>query len=154
MFLCVLIYDEASNPEIFILLSHDCIGAIVLFLLFSSHEISLCESAPSATLIVGLVEGQFTDPGAYPPDGEFGRARSAIIIPAARASAASTSGEASLGRTIPAAGNVSVAFQKGCVRSSPFAKFKVAADARTANNPFIVNPLTKETPHRRTDYGK
>jgi hypothetical protein len=132
----------------FILLSHDCMGAMVLFLLFSSHEISLCESAPSATLIVGLVEGQFTDPGAYPLDGEFGRARSAIIMPAARASAANTSGEASLGRTIAAVGNVSVAFQKGCVGSSPFAKFKDAADARTVNNPFIVNSVTKETHHR------
>jgi hypothetical protein len=131
LFLCVLIYDEASNPEIFILLSHDCMGAIILFLLFSSHDISLCERAPSATLTVGLVEGQFTASGAYPPDGEFGKARSAIIIPAARASAANTSGEASLGRTIPAVGGVRIVFQGDCEGSSPLAKFKDAADART-----------------------
>lgn len=111
LFLWVLIYEDASNPEMFILVSHELMGSMVLFLLFSSHETSLGESEP-ASLIVGLVEGQFTDPGAYPPEGEFGKARSAMILGAARASAANTSGEASLGTTIAAVGDVSIGYQE------------------------------------------
>lgn len=96
-----LIYAVASNPEIFILFSHDIMGSTVAGLLFSSHEASLGDRLPAAR-IVGLVEGQSTAAGAYPPEGEFGRARSAKIMGIASASAASTSGEASRGRTIPA----------------------------------------------------
>lgn len=77
-------------------------GSTVAGLLFSSHEASLGERVP-AVRTVGLVEGQSTAPGAYPPLGEFGNARSASIMGIASASAASTSGEASRGRTIPAA---------------------------------------------------
>ena len=50
--------------------------------------------------MVGLFEGQSTTLGAYPPDGEFGKARFTFAQGAARASAARTSGDASRGRTI------------------------------------------------------
>jgi len=82
----------------FILESHACKGATVLFLRFSSHDTSLCESE-LASLSVGLVDGQLTASGAYPPDGELGNARPARTR---AASAANMSGDAARGRTIPA----------------------------------------------------
>jgi len=67
-------YAPASNPVMFMRIKNSRIGAIVAFLLPSSHVTSLGESA-LALLIVGRFAGQVTSSGAYPPDGEFGSAR-------------------------------------------------------------------------------
>jgi hypothetical protein len=74
----------------------------VLFLRSSSHDVSFGDS-DSADRMVGRFAGQFTASGAYPPEGELGRARFAADNGTARASAANNSGEASRGRTVPAA---------------------------------------------------
>lgn len=95
----LLIYDDASNPEIFILVSHSVIGPIVWFLRTGSHAVSLGDKLP-ASRIVGLADGQETGAGAYPPDGESGNAR----LAAARATAAYSSAAPSRGTTIVEAG--------------------------------------------------
>ena len=88
-------YDAASNPEMFILVSHSVIGPIVWFLRIGSHAVSLGDKLP-ASLIVGLAAGQETAAGAYPPEGESGNARFA----AARATAAYSSVVPSRGRRV------------------------------------------------------
>lgn len=59
----------------------------MLFLLNSSHAVSFADSS-FAFRMVGLSDGQLTGPGAYPPEGESGRARLAAARGTSRASAA------------------------------------------------------------------
>jgi hypothetical protein len=71
-------------------------GATVLFLRSSSHAVSLADKEP-ASLIVGRFKGQSTAAGAYPPEGESGKARFSAANGGARAAAAAAnvSGELS-----------------------------------------------------------
>jgi hypothetical protein len=83
----------------FILVNQVIIGSTVAFLRIGSHAISFGDRE-LASLIVGLVAGQLTTAGAYPPEGEFGNARLMPDNGTASASAARISGEASRGTTI------------------------------------------------------
>jgi hypothetical protein len=91
----LLMYASASNPEMFIRLSHSVIGAMVAFLRSCSHDVS-SEDKFEASRMVGLVDGQDTEAGAYPPEGELGNARFA----AARTTAAYSPAVPSRGITI------------------------------------------------------
>lgn len=66
-------YPAASNPDIPMRDNQSIIGSIVLFLRVSNHDTSLSDNDP-AVRIVGRFAGHSTMAGAYPPDGEFGRA--------------------------------------------------------------------------------
>ena len=52
----LMMYDSASKPEMFNLPSKSRMGPIVLFLLISSHDVSLSDRA-DALRTVGRVEG-------------------------------------------------------------------------------------------------
>lgn len=71
-------YDAASKSVMFILVSHEIMGSIVAFLRIGSHVVSFGDSE-SAFLMVGLFAGQVTTAGAYPPEGELGRARAIAL---------------------------------------------------------------------------
>lgn len=92
-------------------------GSTVLFLLFSNHDVSFADNE-SASLIVGLSAGQATEAGAYPPEGELGRARLTAAIGRAIASGANTSSGASRGITIEFAAETSKSVRK--VRGADF----------------------------------
>lgn len=62
-FVMPLMYDVVSKPEIFALERKDSIGVTVLFLLSSSHFVSLLDRE-EADRILGLSEGQVTFAGA------------------------------------------------------------------------------------------
>src|SRR5689334_13208502 len=72
----VLMYASASKSGMLARFRKSIIGWTVSLRLSSSHSVSCGERDP-AFLIVGLLDGHCTTPGAYPPEGELGRARRA-----------------------------------------------------------------------------
>lgn len=98
LFWMPLIYEVASKPEMFILERNSLMGAMVLFLRIGSHAVSLGDKLLAA-LMVGRSAGQETSIGAYPPEGEFGSARSTAAPATARESTSCILGEASRGTT-------------------------------------------------------
>ena len=93
-----LIYEAASNPEMFILDNQVVKAGKVSLLRTESHAVSFSDKLV-ASLMVGLFSGQVTCAGAYPPDGELGNARFIAAVCPPRTSPATTSGEASRNMT-------------------------------------------------------
>ena len=108
-----LMYVLASNPVMFTRVNHSIMGSTVTFRLTCSHAVSFGDNE-FASLIVGLVSGQVTTAGAYPPDGEFGKARFASYNVAASVSSAKALGDASRGSTIEPAAKISVVCYIDC----------------------------------------
>lgn len=101
----LLMYEDALKPEMFTLVSHSIIGPIVWFLRSGSQAVSLGDRL-LASLMVGLAARHGTTAGAYPPEGESGKARFTAALGTAGAAGAYSS-DACCGRTIVEAGRMS-----------------------------------------------